>query len=540
MFILNLALSAESISEKKEKKLLNEGEISVINNISSIPSNEFGHFKYLQNIKLGDNIETIGDSAFEECYNLQQFIAPKKLKSINTAVFKQCYSLSSLNLNVGLSSIGCNAFESCEKLSSINIPLTVKQIEKSCFKECYALTSLNIPSSVTYIGDEAFNYCIHLKTICFEDVNSINFGHNVFLNCISLTSISFPNGYICNNQSFYNNINIALTEIPDTKDVSIARLNTIPDEKFRFSSITDINIPSCITKIGNNAFEQSLVLSSVIFNDGLKEIGNDAFRFCKSLTDIKLPNSTDNLGTGIFDKCCNLTSISLPINIQSIPAKTFYHCRSMTYLDLSQYSYLTSIENFAFQKCECLKQIILPPNLIYIGKYAFADCKKLETPSFPSSLISVDVTSFDYNILSILQSQISSVNSHICYFSSDNNSNDINEKNQLTLNQIFNYQYLEDQSLTYFEIPDGISSIGIGAFKRCKNLEFIKLPKSLKKIDMDAFRDCTKLSSVIFLSPSIDYIGDYAFQGCYSLRISSIPDEIRKKKKIYSFAGCIV
>ncbi|MBR1820632.1 MAG: leucine-rich repeat protein [Clostridia bacterium] len=44
-----------------------------------------------------------------------------------------------------------------------------------------------------------------------------------------------------------------------------------------------------------------------------------------------------------------------------------------------------------------------------------------------------------------------------------------------------------------FYIPDGVTTIGSGAFRNCKSLRFIRIPNSVTSIASDAFQGCTNL-----------------------------------------------
>lgn len=51
-------------------------------------------------------------------------------------------------------------------------------------------------------------------------------------------------------------------------------------------------------------------------------------------------------------------------------------------------------------------------------------------------------------------------------------------------------RYTEEEGVTEVVIPDGVTSIGKGAFESCKNLTSVTIPDSLKYVGRDAFKDC--------------------------------------------------
>lgn len=67
------------------------------------------------------------------------------------------------------------------------------------------------------------------------------------------------------------------------------------------------------------------------------------------------------------------------------------------------------------------------------------------------------------------------------------------------------------------EIPNGVISIGVQAFKDCDTIEQVILPDSVKYIFAEAFGDCNNLN-VVRAGTGLEEIKIFAFQGCNSLR----------------------
>ena len=89
------------------------------------------------------------------------------------------------------------------------------------------------------------------------------------------------------------------------------------------------------------------------------------------------------------------------------------------------------------------------------------------------------------------------------------------------------FAYLPREYQGEYTIPDGISTIAQYAFSKCTQLTKVTLPNTLKIIDDDAFNKCTNLSDVTIPS-SVDSIGTRAFDGCTSLTNMVIPDNVTK------------
>lgn len=76
----------------------------------------------------------------------------------------------------------------------------------------------------------------------------------------------------------------------------------IGDSAFRNSAIESVTIPSSVTSIGWNAFENCKQLSKATFNEGLGSISDDAFAGCTKLEELTIPSSVKYIRSGAF---CN-------------------------------------------------------------------------------------------------------------------------------------------------------------------------------------------------------------------------------------------
>ena len=84
----------------------------------------------------------------------------------------------------------------------------------------------------------------------------------------------------------------------------------------------------------------------------------------------------------------------------------------------------------------------------------------------------------------------------------------------------FRYCY----SLASITIPDGVTSIGASAFYNCNSLASIIIPEGVTSID-DMFYNCYSLASII-IPDGVTSIGASAFSSCYSLASVTIPDGV--------------
>ena len=74
-------------------------------------------------------------------------------------------------------------------------------------------------------------------------------------------------------------------------------------------------------------------------------------------------------------------------------------------------------------------------------------------------------------------------------------------------------------------IPDGVISIGDGAFWGCRTLTSITIPNSVTSIGSSAFSHCIRLTSIT-IPNSVTSIGNEAFKFCVSLTSITIPSSV--------------
>jgi hypothetical protein len=112
-----------------------------------------------------------------------------------------------------------------------------------------------------------------------------------------------------------------------------SRLNEI-DGFVRCTSLSRIEIPASVEKIGITAFSGCSGLTEVIFSadSRLREI--DGFRECTSLSRMEIPGSVEEIGHEAFSRCSCLTEVTFEINGCLKQLSGFAKCRSLRRLEV--------------------------------------------------------------------------------------------------------------------------------------------------------------------------------------------------------------
>lgn len=115
---------------------------------------------------------------------------------------------------------------------------------------------------------------------------------------------------------------------------------------------------------------------------------------------------------------------------------------------------------------------------------------------------------------------------------------DIYNNKHADVNAILPFQYCGNNSLTEFNIEDGIVEIRSCAFSNCKNLKTVTFPETLLRIDDNAFVGCDSLEEIIF-PKNLIWIDVDAFRLCKKLKHIKINSKNVLTIRTSAFADCI-
>ena len=283
--------------------------------------------------------------------------------------YDYCEEIYTVNIGDGVTSIGSYAFIRCSHLTSVTIPNSVASIESRAFDGCRNLTSVTIPNSVISIGEYAFS------------------------NCKSFISVTIPNS-----------------------------VTSIGDAAFwECYSLTSVTIPNSVTSIGAAAFQECYMLTSVTIPASVTSIERLAFAVCNSLTSISVASG-------------NPAYISVD-GVLFSDDQTLLHTYPAGKTDISYRipNSVTTIEDFAFYKCNNLTSVTIPNSVISIGDRAFDDCNSLTDVYYIGSETQWKQIAIDSNI-----------NATIHYNSTSSDSGDSSMNDAKDINTSGTAEYIYD------------------------------------------------------------------------------------------------
>jgi hypothetical protein len=177
--------------------------------------------------------------------------------------------------------------------------------------------------------------------------------------------------------------------------------------------------------------------------------------------------------------CIRLTGITIPNGVTSIGEQAFTRCTSLTSITIP--NSVTSIWWSAFSGCTGLTSVTIPNRVTSIGIYAFSDCRNLTAITVAAG--------------------------NSAYTSQDGV---LYNKDKTLL-----HTYPAGKIGVSFAIPNGVTSIGWGAFSGCTGLTSVTISYGVTTIEGGAFTN-TNFTDINIPS-SVTSIGSLAFIFCTNL-----------------------
>jgi hypothetical protein len=253
-----------------------------------------------------------------------------------------------------------------------------------------------------------------------------------------------------------------------------------------------VNIPPTIqntpvTNIGNMAFAQSAILTSVTIPDSVKKIDQSAFFNCTKLTNLIIGKGVQRIELSAFNGCSSLTSVTFQggVNVGGFNGQAFGSADSLrgkfydtNKLDGTPGVYTKSGNTWT------LTPAATPATSQYTSESDFRVLQRRNEITITgytgkATVVNIPPTIQNFPVTSI------------------------------------NEQTFGNTDITSVTIPNSVKSIGTYAFYGCTELTSVTIGSDITALGAQVFKGCTKLTSVTFQGtiPSSEFYDDEQFPG---------------------------
>lgn len=278
-------------------------------------------------------------------------------------------------------------------------------------------------------------------------------------------------------------------------------------------SLVNFVFPEKVTKIGSNAFCDTMLSGALIIPDVVTELGDGAF--CRTnISSLQLPINLKTIGVNCFLSCASLSGpLTIPDSVTSIKTSAFEGC-SMLNGTLTLPSNLTIIKANCFEGCEFTGDLVIPEGVKAIEYRAFFQCDFNGHLTLNRNLEKVADDAFAYCPFQgelVIPQSVQSIGG--AAFNSNNFSSIIFEEGSELVKLgggAFSYNQRLSEPIV---LPEGLITIGGGAFESCHNLPSVVVPSTVTTIGSDAFRNCYYITKMQCDATTPPVVGSGAFDG---------------------------
>ncbi len=463
-----------------------------------------GTMSHGTSLTLRDDTTTIAEGALKGFEDLVSVTIPDSVTSIGVDAFRDCTALTEITLPNGLKTLGDSAFRGCTDLETVTLGSGLTVIPREAFYGCNHIKSITIPSTVQTIGYGAFGNCTMLRDVTISD--SIKTIEGGAFDCSSNAMDGQTMDRTLTVAEGCKTVNRAMTRaFVDTavKLVLPSTLTVIGENAFEdFNRLTEVTIPENVTTISNHAFYECTGLEKITLPESLQTIGSSAFTRCTSLAELTLPAKLTKLGEYAFYGCSALTDVTIPGTVKTISYEAFAECTALKSATLMHG--VTTVDSSVFDGCTALTTLTVPDTL-KVGRYSVS-CREPEEGKLPDITLHATAES-----TSVTEPMVGIVRNRLTEFKFTDQITEIGSK-----------AFTNCDALQKMNVPDTIKTIGGAAFSDCDGLTELTLPTKLETIPESMAYRCSSLKNIT-IPETVTAIGNSAFAQCDALQTAKIP-----------------
>ncbi len=358
---------------------------------------------------------------------------------------------------------------------------------------------------------------------------------------IAGTNTSFSTDNVVN--ALYNKSGKTLYAYPSKINASYDEIvfnpgiTTVSDYAFANCKYYSVEIPATVTYMGDKVFYGSNINTVTFFGNA------PTFRF--------MPDETAS-DHGTFEGASQLSNITIDgANGKYNTYNGAIYSKDLSTLVLCPQGRTTStgfvispkcttINDYAFYKCQKLTAIIIPDSVTYISSNStfYGHPSGLVFYVHQDSYAQRWLSSNGYNY-EILMPYTKNSDGTLTITGYNGKSPSVSIPSKIsgaTVSAIADSALKNNSTITSVYIPSEVKTIGERAFSGCIKLRYVGLPYSLEKIGKYAFNN-TAITSITF-PYNYSAVDEYAFANCYQLKDIKFNAPL-KSIGTYSFEFCI-
>ncbi len=395
-------------------------------------------------------------------------------------------------------SIDAGAFRNCKYITSITVPDTVETIGVGAFEGCQAIEALTLP----FVGGAA-----NANTYIGHLFGAKSFAANASYVPATLKTVSLSD--LCTVIAPF-----AFDSCPSIETVKLGNATTtIGEYAFANCSITQIDLPATVTKVGAGAYAKCPIVSATVpfvGEDATGAVGYLGHLFGASsyeenpetvpatLKQLEIMAGCTVIGDGAFYECATLETIKTPLSVLNIGKDAFvntpeYNARrdGDVYIGKVYYTYKGEMDS---------TDVTIIPGTIAIAAGAF-DGRALTSITIPDSVQNIGAAAFRGSVLAEItlpfvgENATTTTNTYLGYIfgatSADENGACV------------------PAALKTVTLADHVTTVAPRAFYGCDNITCVNLGSGVTTLAKDAFFACPALSTIAVSAGNTSFKNDH-------------------------------